>query len=100
MRLQPDAVDFDTPGFERFDEVQSSGGFGAGVFDVVVVVVELYTGVGGGCCLEGDGDVFGADGVKEDVGTVGAVVVEGFVHNVPGVTFAFVVCDFIGNVVL
>lgn len=100
VRLDADAVDFNAPGFERLDEVQLGGGFGAGAFDVVVVVVELYGGVGGCGGLEGDGDVFGADGVAEDVGAVGAVVVEGFVYDVPGVAFALVVRHFIGDVVL
>ena len=99
VRLQADAVDFDAPGFERFDEVQRGGSFGAGAFDVVVVVVELYGGVGGGGGLEGDGDVFGADGVVKDVGAVGTVVIEGFVCGVPGVAFAFVLGHFIGDVV-
>ncbi len=100
MCLQADAVDLDAPGFERLDEVLGSGGFGAGIFDVVVVVVQLYGRVGGGCGLEGDGDVLRADGVVEDVSTVGAVIVEGFVYNVPSIAFASVVGNFIGDVVL
>jgi hypothetical protein len=54
--------------------------FSARAFDAVVDVVELYRGVGRGAGLEGDWDVSGADGVVEDVGAVGAVVVEGFVY--------------------
>jgi hypothetical protein len=100
MPLQANAVDFGTSGLERLDEVERGGGFGAGVFDVVVVVVGLYGGVGGGCGLVGNGDVFRADGVVEDVGTIGAVVVEGFIYDILGITFAFAVGHFIGDVVL
>jgi len=98
--LQVDAVDFDTSGLEKLDEVERGGGFGDGVFDVLVVVVEPYGGVGGGYGLICNGDVFGADGVVEDVGTTGAVVVEGFIYDIPDITFAFVLSNFIGDVVI
>jgi len=98
--LQIDAVDFDTSGLEKLDEVKRRGGFGAGVFDVIVVVVEPYGGVGGGYGPVCNGDVFGADGVVEDVGTTGAVVVEGFIYDISDITFAFVLGYFIGDVVI
>jgi hypothetical protein len=61
MPLQTNAVDFYAAGFEGGDEILGRGCFGAGVFDVIVVVVELYTAVVESCGLEGDGDVLGAD---------------------------------------
>ena len=58
MALEAYTVDFDATGVEGGDEVLGSGGFGAGIFDVVVIVVEFYGAVIEGGCFEGDGDVF------------------------------------------
>jgi len=98
--LQANAINLDASGFERLDEVESGRGLGAGVFYVIVIVVELHGRVCSRGGLKGDEDVFGADGIVEYVCAVGAVVIEGFVYNIPSVAFAFVVRDFIGNVVL
>lgn len=77
MALQTDAVDLGVVGFDQFDDVLGGGCFVAGVFNAVVVVVELRGWVCGGGGSEGDGDVGFADGFVEDVLAVGAVVVEG-----------------------
>ena len=58
MGLEAYTVNFDASGFERGDEVLGSGGFGAGRFDIVVIVVEFYFAVVEGGSFEGDGDVF------------------------------------------
>ena len=77
MALQTDAVDLGVVGFDQFDDVLGGGCFVAGVFNAVVVVVELRGWVCGGGGSEGDGDVGFADGFVEDVVAVGAVFVEG-----------------------
>ena len=61
VALQTDAVDFDAARFEGFDEVLGGGGFGAAVFNIVVVVVEFHAGVVKRRGFEGNGDVFGSD---------------------------------------
>jgi hypothetical protein len=58
MGLEAYTVDFDAAGFERRDEVLGCGGFSAGGFDVVIIVVELYGAIVEGGCFEGDGDIF------------------------------------------
>jgi hypothetical protein len=65
MGLETDTVDLDSAGLEGGDEVCSGSGFGTGVLDVVVVVVELDVWVVESSGLESDGDVFGSDGVEE-----------------------------------
>lgn len=45
MALQTHAVDLDTAGLERFDDILCCGGFGTCVLDVVVVVVQLDVGI-------------------------------------------------------
>ncbi len=61
MGLEAYTVNFDAAGFERGDEVLGCSGFCAGVFDIVVIVVELYLAVVEGGSFEGDGDVFWSD---------------------------------------
>lgn len=61
MGLETDAVDCYAALFERFDKVLRRGGFGAGVFDVVVVVVEFDCGVVFASGFKCDCEVFGAD---------------------------------------
>ena len=118
VALQTDAVDLGVVGFDQFDDVLGGGCFVAGVFNAVVVVVELRGWVCGGGGSEGDGDVGFADGFVEDVLAVGAVVVEGctlltrsdadtggtvghtFVNNIPGNTLALVVSNHLGDMVL
>lgn len=77
MCLHADAVDGDGGGCQVGDERGHGGGFGAGVFDVVLVDVEFGGWVGGAGGGEDCGDVRGAEGVEEDVGAEGAVFVEG-----------------------
>jgi hypothetical protein len=61
MGLEAYTVNFDAAGFERGDEVLGSGRFGAGGFDVVVIVIEFYLAVVESCSFEGNGDVFWSD---------------------------------------
>lgn len=99
VALQTDAVDAGAAvGLDLLDEGDGVGGLGAGVLDVVVIVVELGGRVGGGGGGKGQGDVLEAQGGVEDVGAVAAGVVEGFVDDVPGVALALVVADFAGDV--
>jgi hypothetical protein len=100
MSLQADTINLDAPSLERLDEIQGGCGFGARVLDIVVVVIELHIWISGRSGLEGDGDVLWADGVIEDVRTVCPIIIEGFVYNIPSITFAFVMRDFINNMVL
>ena len=78
VALEADAVDGDVGGLERFDEVEHSGSFGALLLNVIVVDVELRSGIGSACGLEGGRNVGGAEGVVEDVAAPGSVIVEGF----------------------
>jgi len=59
--LETDAVDLDVASFEALDEVECCGCFCAGVFNVVVVVVEFDVWVVEDGGFEGDGDVFGTN---------------------------------------
>lgn len=61
MGLEADAVDLDVASFEALDEVECRSCFCAGVFNVVVVVVELDVWVIEDGGFEGDGDVFGTN---------------------------------------
>jgi hypothetical protein len=61
MGLEAYTVNFDAAGFEGGDEVLGGGGFAAGVFDVVIIVVEFYCFVVKGGSFEGNGDVFWSD---------------------------------------
>lgn len=100
MTLKADAVDLGAILFDKFDDVLCAGGFGARRLNVIIVVVEFRGGVGGRGGCEGNGDVGGADGSVEDVLAVGAVFVEGFIHNIPVIALAFVVGHFVRDVVL
>ena len=92
--LEAYAVDADASGFELRDDFLGGAGFGAGELDIVVVVVEFYVCRGGsGRGGEGDGNVGGADGVVPERGAVGAVIGEGFIHDVPGVAAGAPVSD-------
>ena len=71
MGLETDAVDFYPAGLEGGDEGLRGGGFGAGVFDVVVVIVEFYVGIVLRCDFEGDWNVFGADLIEISMDCVG-----------------------------
>lgn len=77
MALQPDAVDASAVGLDQLDDAGGALGLVGAVLEVVVVVEEAGVGVGGLGVLEGYGDVGLADGLEEDVVTVGSVFVEG-----------------------
>ena len=61
MALETNAVNFNATGFKRGDKVLCCSCFGAGVFNVVIVVIELYSGVILSGRLISDGNIFGAD---------------------------------------
>jgi hypothetical protein len=84
---------------ELNDIVASSSRLVAQALDIVVVVVELGGRVS--CCsgLERDLDVVGPEDVQKGVVAEGAVVIQGFVHDVPGVALAGPVLRFCGYVV-
>ena len=65
--MEPNTIDRRAAGFEGLDEVEHGGGFGAAVFDVVVVDVEFGVRVGSAGGAEGDVDVGSAENVVEDV---------------------------------
>jgi hypothetical protein len=77
MALQPDAVNLDAPALHKLCDAQSTLVLGLTVLEVVVVVEEFCSGVGGGGHAEGDGEVLLADDAEEDVVTVCTVFVEG-----------------------
>lgn len=78
VALEADAVDLDAPRLDQLDDAHGAQGLGRGgaVLEVVVVVVQLGSRVGGSGDAEGDGEVRLADYAEEDVVTVGAVLVE------------------------
>lgn len=78
MSLETNTVDLGAVGLDQLDDSLSTGGLGAGVFDVVVVVVELDGRVGGGSGGKCDGEVGFANGVVPDTGAVGSVLVESY----------------------
>jgi hypothetical protein len=118
VSLETDSVDLDAVGLDQLDNFKSTGGLGTGVFDVVVVVVELdgrvCSGRGGKC----DGEVGLADGVVPDTGAITSVLIESYsnldmncieelefeirtlIHNVPCVALSLVVGNDVGDVVL
>ena len=77
VRLQAHTVDPDSVGLDHLHQPLRGGRLGSGILDAVVVVVQLRGRVsGGGGGGKGYGDIGLADGLVEDVLTVGAVVVE------------------------
>lgn len=83
----------------KTDNVEGGIGLCAVELEGKVVVVQLGGRVGGGGGLEGDGDEVGAEGGEEDaVAECAVAVVESFIDDVPRITGAFVVADYIGNV--
>ena len=77
VALEADTIDGSVCGLERLDEVEHGGGLGALLLDVVVVDVELGSGIGGACGLQGSRDVGGAESVVEDIAAPGTIIVEG-----------------------
>lgn len=98
MRLETNAVDGHTSRLDELDDANGAVGFDGEVFEVVIVVVELCTGVGSSGKLEGQGKVAVAEGLEEGIVAVFTVVLKGFVDDVPGVTFAFEVAHDVGDV--
>jgi hypothetical protein len=98
MGLETNTVDSDPVLLEETDNALGTLGLGAGRLKVVVIVVQLGLGVGLGSGLEGQGEVFLAENLVEDGLAVGAVLVEGLVHDVPGVALALPGIDHMGDV--
>ena len=102
--LETNTVDLDTLSLDGLDQVLGRGGLVAWVLDVVVVVIELdlkVVGLDGGLGGAESGEkVVGTGDVVPDVLTVGTVVVEGLVHNVPRVAVVTEVGNGLGDVVL
>lgn len=100
MALRADTVDGNPCCLELLDQVHQSRGLCVGAVEVVVVDVELCTGVCGPGSVECDGDEFLAEHVGEDGGSEGPVFVEDLVDDVPAVDFALVPRHDGGDVVL
>jgi hypothetical protein len=78
VRLETNTVDLDVSSLETLDKVLGSSGLGAGILNVVVIVVELDLEVVLLDCSRGGSecnvDVVRADGVEPDVRSPGGVV--------------------------
>jgi hypothetical protein len=99
VSLETHTIDLITVLLDQLDNSESTIELGAGVLDVVIIVVQLSTGVS--CCsrCEGNGDVCFADSLVKDIATVCAVFVQSLVDDIPGVTFALVVANLICDMV-
>ncbi len=84
---------------ELDDIVASSSRLVAQALDIIVVVVEFGGRVSSGSGFERDFDVVGSEDIQEGVVAEGAVVIQGFVYDVPGIALASPVLGFGGNVV-
>lgn len=97
VRFESHPIDADPVILEELhDFLTREIGSRAGVLDVVVIVVELGGRVGHSGRAVGDPDVFRSEDLETGVVAIGAVVVEGFVDDVPcvalpGPVFGFVV---------
>jgi hypothetical protein len=99
--LRADTVDGDTGGPPRLDVLDHGLGLGVvGRVEVVVVDVQLGSGVSLAGGLEGDLDEVLAEDVVEDGGAEAAVLLEHLVDDVPGVDLALVLGQELGDVVL
>lgn len=100
MTLQTNTIDPDAVVLQELNDVLAcEGGFVAWALDAVVVVVEFCSWVCCGGGSEGDLDVFGTQDGEKGVVAVGAIVVEGFVQNIPGVALAGPVAGFLRYVI-
>lgn len=99
MCLCTNTVNLDVLLLETTDKLLHSLGLIAARLEVVVVDVELRVGVNLGGGLEGELKVVLADDVVEDGLAEGAIIVEGLVHNVPGVALALPLGEDLGDVV-
>jgi len=99
VALDTNTVEGDTLGLQTLDEVDHSSRLCTGILNVVVIDVELGIGVGCTSGLEGNGDVANADVVVEDIGTVGTIIVERLVDDIPAVYLTLIMTCDIGDVV-
>lgn len=98
VSLETHAVDLDVGVAEHLDDALGTFDLGAGKLEVVVVVVELGTGVNLGGGLEGELDVLLAENLVEDGLAPSSVLVQGLVDDVPGVAAALPVPGHLGDV--
>ena len=83
--MQTNTIKRHVGSLELLDEIEHRGQLRPGIFDIVVVDVELRIRVCGAGGIERDLNVLCAEGVVEDVRAPGTVIVERFVDNVPRV---------------
>jgi hypothetical protein len=76
VSLQADSVDLDSVGFDKLDNVECTGGLGARVLDVVVVVVEFDTWVGGRGGCECNGNIGFSNGLVPQTRAVRSILIE------------------------
>ena len=98
VALQPDAVDPHTRGLDHVDQRDGCGRFSASVFDVIVIVVELGSRVGGSSRGECEGDIRRSHDIVEHISAIVPAVIDRFVHDIPGIALALVVADLTSNV--
>jgi len=83
VALVADTIDVDAIGLDELDDADGASSLIAVVLDIVVIVEKKSLG---GVLLgetEGDGDKSLADGVVEDAGAVGTVLVESLINDIP-----------------
>lgn len=101
MGLHSDATDLDAVVLQQLDDADGAIALVARRFEVVVVVVELDIRVDLASRAKGKFDELFPERRVEDGLAVRPVLVQGFVHNVPSVTFALVVlhdvCDMVDD---
>lgn len=114
MALQSYTVDLDAASLECCDNVLRSGGFGARVFNVVVIIIKLDIRIILSCRFECNGDVLCSDlgfyqsdvfpgigpttyRIVEHVRSVGTIIVESFIYHIPAIALAFIVSNFTLN---
>lgn len=76
MSLQADSVDLDSVGLDKLDNFECTGGLGAGVLDVVVVVVEFDSWIGGRGGCECDWDIGFSNGLVPQTRAVRSILIE------------------------
>jgi hypothetical protein len=77
VALQTNAVNLDAPGLDKLDDAKSALVLGLAVLEVVVVVIEFSSWVGGSSHAESDGKVLFSNYAQKDIVAVCAVFVEG-----------------------
>jgi hypothetical protein len=115
MSLQSYAIYFYTSRLQTLYKVLCCRHFGAGRVNVVVIVVELDSGIIKRCGFESNWDIFwtnleysawqNADfggqtyGVVKYIRSIGAIVIESFINNIPRVALPFIVGHLILNMI-